>query len=119
MVTYVVLYVFVYFNAQFCTANRLRQGDSVRLPAEQDVFNSSREQTKSGATSFRFIEYRGIFPRGKAAWSARLTSYLHLVPQLRMSGTKPPLTLYSLMSCTGTATLLLPLLLHFLYRFEL
>jgi len=43
----------------------------------------------------------GSFPGNKEVGALKLTTHLHLVPSLRMSGAIPPLPLYALMVQTG------------------
>ena len=45
-----------------------------------------------------------LFPEGGAwVWALRLTTHLHLVLRLRMSGSIPPLPLYEFLACVTTA----------------
>ena len=43
----------------------------------------------------KLLKYPQIFPEGKAVQSVKLTSHLHLVPRLRISGAIPLLPLYA------------------------
>ena len=46
----------------------------------------------------------GSFPEAKCGWSMRLMTHLHLMLSLRMSGAVPLPSLYTIMSCTVTAS---------------
>jgi hypothetical protein len=69
-------------------------GDLCSIPArDRDSFSSPplRPDRLWGSLSLRSSGYRGLFTRGKAAEDVKLTTQLHLAPQLRMLGAIPPL----------------------------
>jgi hypothetical protein len=58
---------------------------------------------------FLFSEYKGFFIRDKAAGGVKLTTYLHILPILRMSGAAPLLLLVVCVMWTETTLIFVPL----------
>jgi hypothetical protein len=64
-------------------------------------------QTGSGAHPASYALMAGDFcPRGKGTGTCKLTTYLHIVPRLRMSGATPLLLLHAFMAWKGKLYLL-------------
>jgi hypothetical protein len=68
-------------------------------------------QTDSGAQPAAYLMSIGFLSRNQTDRDIKLTTHLHLVPRLRISGAMPLLPLYTFMAWTET----LPLLYYFVY----
>jgi hypothetical protein len=98
-------------------------------PSRKEKFISSPKQS---TLALRPIQppiqwvHRGVFSHKQRGWAMRLTTHLHLVPRLRMSGNVRPLTRYASTqtnlpfyfdiffqkSSSGTILVRLPLISH-------
>ena len=68
---------------------------------ERDISLLQIIQTGSGAHLAFCSMGTGFLPRGQSRRGGRLTTHIHLVPRLRMSGAVPLLPLYAFMAWTG------------------
>jgi len=82
----------------------------VRIPfGDRDCFLIRNVQFASMVHPIAYSGVTGLPAQGSGGWGLILTSHLHAVPSLRMSGALPLLTLYACLACTGTP---LPLILY-------
>jgi hypothetical protein len=83
-------------------ATRLRVGRSgFRLPLRRDLYLLRDHPDLSVAHPASCLTGNGILSRGYGGQNLELTTYLQLVPQLRMHGNCPLLPLYAFMKWTG------------------
>jgi len=75
--------------------------DTCRQLVLLGFFKNLAFKSGQGSTSLLFDGYRGFFflPEAEPTWAWNLTTDLHLVPWLRISGTIPPLPVCAVMAC--------------------
>jgi hypothetical protein len=84
------------------------RGIAVQFPVEVNFLFSTDTLPGVGAHPLSYsMGNEGFFLMGEAGEGMKLTTCLHLVMRLKMSGAVPPLFIYISMSCIGTT-------LHFL-----
>jgi hypothetical protein len=79
-------------TAQWYSSGQLAGWSGVRVRTGDGNF-SLRHCVQTGSKAHPAshpMVIRGSFPRGKAAWGVKLTTYLHLVPKSWMRGAIPP-----------------------------
>jgi len=86
-----------------CIATKQRTGRfGVRiLLATRDFSLFQNAQTFSGAHPDSYWVVTEFMSQGKSGRGVKLTSDLHLLPRLRLSGAIPLLPIHSFMACTG------------------
>ena len=80
------------FTAPYCSVG-------VRVPVgASDSSFLQNVQTASGAHPALYSMGSGVLSRGYSGRGVKLTTHLHLVPRLRMSGAIPLIPLYAFMA---------------------